>query len=318
MERIAAPLCNASAPNQRLRLLCLQHLCNAVPSSQPHTLARAFTIALQHANACGMPSVAAPSARKVSEIAKSLQNQPELERELWLAARTALDASDSRGLESHGCAVRYLRTFQGTPTSELEHAADVAAEVVVGFLNCPSAFQADFAQLDAIRNLRNSSQHSVKLQVLQTFLTSTLDEMEQVVEKRRSEMEQHGIEVATVLRKMRLNTLVQIAEDTPNQAIDKGEVASQLKVDVESVDSWIIAAMGAQIVEASIDEMNNTVTFMRLSPRVFGAREWDSLRSRLATWRDRIQNVRSQLQNRVGTKVQTPANPLSAATTPSQ
>jgi hypothetical protein len=314
VERISEPLCQPSAPNQRLRMLCLQHMCNAVPSSQPMILSRAFTIALKAANAAGLADAAAPSARKVHEIAKGVRNQPQLERDLWLAARDALAASDTRGseLEAHSCAVRYLQTFQGTPESELDQAAEVASEVVVSFLNRPNSFQADFAQLDPIQQLRNEKDHRLKHQILETLVKGTLSEMQTLLKERQLELSTSGINSEVVLRKMRLNMLVQIAEDTMQKPMEKGFVASQLDVDSAAIDSWIISAMGANLLDASIDEMNGTVTFTRASPRVFGAKDWESLRGRLASWRDRLIEARSQLHTRISEKAQTSANPLSA------
>lgn len=290
-----------TSTNQWLRLKCIQHVCNAVPESTPMAQARAFSKALRMAGQMNRASLALGAARRAEQVAKAVRSQPELERDVWLAAREVFQRAEATPSSSnvHNCSVKYMETFQGARKEELEQAAEVAAASVVTFLAAKDTFQADFASLDAVKHLSGHPKHWLKHKLLDLFLQGETQDLSKLLRSSQEDVQTLGLDAGALERKIRLNSVVSLAEQYPQQALSKSRVAKELDVAEEEVEAWVISAMGAKLVSASIDQMEETLTFTRSSPRVFAQSEWESLRSKLATWCSGLAQARSLIQSRL-------------------
>lgn len=59
---------------------------------------------------------------------------------------------------------------------------------------------------------------------------------------------------------MKLLTLCSLAAQATDKVLTFGAIQSALQVDAAEVELWVIEAIGERLLEASIDQLNSTVT----------------------------------------------------------
>jgi len=63
-------------------------------------------------------------------------------------------------------------------------------------------------------------------------------------------------------------------------------ISTTLSVDEGEVESWIILAISARILDAKLDQLRRVAIINRVTQRAFTKREWEQLGQRLHAWRD--------------------------------
>jgi translation initiation factor 3 subunit M len=90
---------------------------------------------------------------------------------------------------------------------------------------------------------------------------------------------------------MRLMSLAALGTESASGQVTYHQVQETLQVPPEDVETWIVRAIGANVLEAKMDQVRGLVMITRCLHRVFGAQQWEELASKLSQWRDAISSV---------------------------
>ncbi|KAI3665813.1 hypothetical protein L6452_44448 [Arctium lappa] len=97
------------------------------------------------------------------------------------------------------------------------------------------------------------------------------------------------------IAKMRLMSMMDLASDESGQ-IPYRLIKDTLQIEDDEVEPWVVKAITAKLIDCKIDQMNQVIRVSRYTERVFGPRQWQALREKLATWRGSIANVITTIQ----------------------
>ncbi|KAK9272559.1 hypothetical protein L1049_002933 [Liquidambar formosana] len=93
---------------------------------------------------------------------------------------------------------------------------------------------------------------------------------------------------------MRLMSLVDLSNECGQ--IPYALIEDTLRINDDEVELWVVKAITAKLIDCKMDQMNQIVIVSRCSERMFGQHQWQTLRTKLATWRGNIANVISTIQ----------------------
>nr|AFK45099.1 unknown [Lotus japonicus] len=94
---------------------------------------------------------------------------------------------------------------------------------------------------------------------------------------------------------MRLMSLVDFSSDASGQ-IPYEVIRDTLRINDDEVELWVVKAITAKLIDCKMDQMNQVVVVSHHTDRVFGQHQWQTLRTKLASWRGNISNVISTIQ----------------------
>ena len=90
---------------------------------------------------------------------------------------------------------------------------------------------------------------------------------------------------------MRLMSLAALGTESASGQVTYQQVQDTLQVSAEEVETWIVRAIGANVLEAKMDQVRRVVMITRCLHRVFGAQQWVDLANKLSQWRDAVGTV---------------------------
>lgn len=106
----------------------------------------------------------------------------------------------------------------------------------------------------------------------------------------------YDIDVTTIRYNIRLMTLCALGCDKTNLSFK--EIATTLEVDEETVEEWVVDAVGQGLMLAQIDQAMSTVCVSRSAHRSFGPEQWKSLQEKLRGLRARVSTVVDAVKKR--------------------
>lgn len=234
---------------------------------------------------------------------------PQRREILQLASEVAREGKTENAIAVH---LKYLKSFDGediatVPASALEHAKAVVADALLG----GSVFQFDhLVSSNVVKALANSSSTKPLFDLLHIFAGQNFDAFSKFVSANKSVVESIGTGAEDALsRKIRLLTVVSVASSAlANSSAVIGAdgvavstavsapysaFATALQVSEDDVESWVIDAVTAEILEAKLDQLHNVVQVSYAMQRTFDVSNWKQLGEKLATWKE---NVRGMLK----------------------
>ena len=102
-----------------------------------------------------------------------------------------------------------------------------------------------------------------------------------------------GLNHESNLKKMRLLTFMQMAEKQKEISFDT--IKSELQIDDETVESFIIEVLKTRLVKAKIDQLNRKVSVTSTMHRTFGKPQWIQLKETLTSWENSLQKVKATI-----------------------
>ncbi|KAH7532741.1 hypothetical protein FEM48_Zijuj04G0054400 [Ziziphus jujuba var. spinosa] len=249
------------------------------------------------------------------------------QRNLFLAISNVLKENKSSGKDYFKFLTKYLATFSGEDAYTLSEAKEEAVHTIVEFVKSPDMFQCDLLDMPAVGQLEKDAKYALVYQLLIIFLTQRLDAYLEFHAANSTLLKSLGLVHEDCITKMRLMSLVALGSDETGQipySVIKdtlrvsllnlsasGRVAfiswltllgltSLAQINDDEVEPWVVKAITAKLIDCKLDQMNQLVIVSRSTDRVFGQHQWQSLRTKLATWRGNIANVISTIQaNRI-------------------
>ncbi|XP_051115379.1 uncharacterized protein LOC127240638 [Andrographis paniculata] len=282
-------------PNEKpaLRLKILFNLYNLLenPYSQFFVYMKALNLA---ANGKVTEHII-PTFKKIDNLLREWNIGTKDKRDLFLAVAHILRDTKSSAKESFNFLVKYLETFNGEDASVVAEAKEEAVHAIIEFVKAADMFQGELLELPAITQLEKDSTHAPVYQLLKIFLTQRLDAYLEFHSSNSNLLKNYGLVHEECVSKMRLLSLVDLGADGSNQ-IPYSLIKDTLQINEDEVESWVVKATTAKLIDCRIDQINQVVIISRCTQRVFGIHEWDSLRAKLASWRGNIANVINTIQ----------------------
>ncbi|KAK1866165.1 hypothetical protein I4F81_008685 [Pyropia yezoensis] len=95
-----------------------------------------------------------------------------------------------------------------------------------------------------------------------------------------------GVDTAAAVHKMRLLSLISLGLDS--QQLSYETIASALDVPEAEVEEWVIRAIGLDLVDAKLNQLDRTVAVHRSTQRAFSKEEWRPLSERINVWKENV------------------------------
>ncbi|KAL0461569.1 UNVERIFIED_CONTAM: Eukaryotic translation initiation factor 3 subunit M [Sesamum latifolium] len=236
-----------------------------------------------------------PSFKKMDNFLREWNLGVKDQRDLFLTVANILKDSKSSAKDSFNFLVKYLETFSGGDALTVAEAKEEAVHAVIEFVKAPDMFQGDLLDMPAIAQLEKDAKYALVYQLLKIFLTQRLDAYLDFHSSNSNFLESYGLVHEDCVAKMRLISLVDLGNSGSGQ-IPYSLIKDTLQIEENEVEPWVVKAITAKLIDCRIDQINQVVLVSRSTERVFGLHEWESLRSKLVTWRGNIANVISTIQ----------------------
>ncbi|CAG7879369.1 unnamed protein product [Brassica rapa] len=298
-------------PNDKasLRLKILFNLYNLL--DHPNARFQVYMKALELAVSGKVADDIVPSFKKVDSFLKEWNIDIKDQRELFLAIANVLRENKSLAKESLQFVTRYLATFSNEDAQVLSEAKDEAVRAAIDFIKAPSIFQCDLLDMPAVAQLEKDPNSALVYQLLKIFITQRLDAYMEFQNANSEFLQTYVLVEEDCVAKMRLLSLVDLASDESGK-IPYASIKNILQVNDEEVELWVVKAISAKLVDCKMDQMNQFVIvrqvlyalsfglykvarilillshFSRCVESEFGQTQWQSLRTKLAAWRDNV------------------------------
>ncbi|KAK4426255.1 Eukaryotic translation initiation factor 3 subunit M [Sesamum alatum] len=282
-------------PNDKpvLRLKILFNLYNLLKN--PYSQFFVYMKALNLAVSGKVTEYIVPSFKKMDNFLREWNLGVKDQRDLFLTVANILKDSKSSAKDSFNFLVKYLETFSGGDALTVAEAKEEAVHAVIEFVKAPDMFQGDLLDMPAIAQLEKDTKYALVYQLLKIFLTQRLEAYLDFHSSNSNFLESYGLVHEDCVAKMRLISLVDLGNSGSGQ-IPYSLIKDTLQIEENEVEPWVVKAITAKLIDCRIDQINQVVLVSRCTERVFGVHEWESLRSKLATWRGNIANVISTIQ----------------------
>ncbi|KAE9590317.1 hypothetical protein Lal_00027979 [Lupinus albus] len=94
---------------------------------------------------------------------------------------------------------------------------------------------------------------------------------------------------------MRLMSLVDLSSVGSGQILYE-LMKDTLQINDDEVEQWVVKAITAKLIVCKMDQMNKVIIVSHHTDCVFSQHQWQTLRTKLVTWRGNIGNVMSTIQ----------------------
>nr|XP_043634998.1 eukaryotic translation initiation factor 3 subunit M-like [Erigeron canadensis] len=235
------------------------------------------------------------SFKKIDTLLKEWNLGLQDQRALFLAISNILKEHKSSAKENIKFLTKYLATFSGEDTHDMDEAKEEAAYTIIEFVKAPDMFQCDLLEMPAIAQLEKDTKYGLLYQLLKIFLTQRLNAYLDFHTANSELLKSYGLVHEDCIAKMRLMSIVDLASDESGQ-VSYLSVKDTLQIEDDEVELWVVKAITAKLVDCKIDQMNQVIKVSRCTERVYGTSQWQALRSKLTTWRVNIANVITTIQ----------------------
>ncbi|GJS39487.1 eukaryotic translation initiation factor 3 subunit M-like protein [Tanacetum coccineum] len=275
-----------------LRLKILFNLYNLLEN--PYCRFQVYMNALMLALAGKVVDHIIPSFKKIDSFLKEWELGVQDQRELFLAIAKVLKEHKSTPKETLKFLTKYLATFSGEDANAME-AKEEAAYTIIEFVKSPDMFQSDLLEMPVVAQLEQDAKYALVYQLLKIFQTQRLDAYLAFQTANSELLTSHGLLHEECVAKMRLLSMVDLASDESGQIL-YSLIKDTLQIEDDEVELWVVKAITAKLIDCKIDQMNQVIRVSRYTERVFGPRQWQALREKLATWKNNIANVITTIQ----------------------
>ncbi|KAK3593943.1 hypothetical protein CHS0354_011554 [Potamilus streckersoni] len=190
-------------------------------------------------------------------------------------------------------ATKVMIELLGTYTEEnASQARDDAHRCIVTCLRDPNTFLLDhLLSLKPVKFLEGESIHDL----LTIFVSGKLSEYQQFYKSNKDFIASLGLSHEENLRKMRLLTFMQLAEN--KKEIDYTTIQREMDIAEDQVEDFIIDVLRTKTVQAKIDQMQKKVLISSTTHRTFGRQQWQLLHQYLVKWQTNLSMVHSNLRS---------------------
>lgn len=292
----AGKLCKVFSNSNQLpefRLKLIQTLYNVFPPDFPYRF-QIFSAALDYAAKTNQFSVMLPYIDYINEWIKDWNASADSKRQLFLVLANQLKYLGNID-KSYYYLKRHVESFQGEPTEILQQIGTISAAVELGELSISLPDEMYFDELlhlDAVNFLRNT-EHSKLVDLLEIFMKGGPNDLKRMYENNAAVFKEHGLDYKECCKKIELLSLVSLA--SVKSDLDLSYISKCLNISNEEAEELTVRAIGQELIDAKIDQMNQIVHVRSTMQREFKRNQWEMLHSRLETWIDGVKSLLNAL-----------------------
>jgi translation initiation factor 3 subunit M len=212
-------------------------------------------------------------------------------RDLFLRIAQALDSSSNQHhlQQSQSFLLAYLNTFVMSNNKNEIPSIDVIRQVALNAIRSPTTL-ASF-QLLTFPPMKTLEQKDATLyQLLQIVCGDSIEDFTKFTQTNGQFFQTTKLDVNTVLDEMRLLALGSLGAKESN-SLTYAQVATKLDLKKSDFETWMVNAIGRGVVEAKIDQLNETIVINKVSYHVFKDEDWINISSQLKKWRASVRKV---------------------------
>jgi len=195
---------------------------------------------------------------------------------------------------------RVMIELLGTYTTEnASQAKEEAQRCIIASLADPNTFLLDhILQLKPVKFLEGQLIH----QLLTIFVGEQLDAYVKFYQKNKDFVDGLGLKHEDNLRKMRLLSFMQMAEN--RSEISFNEIRQAMQLNENEVEEFLIDVIKTRLVRAKISQGDGVVYVSSTMHRTFGTGDWQQLHSLLIGWKSNLNSVKEHLAHIASTQVE--------------
>ncbi|KAF0684900.1 Aste57867_23144 [Aphanomyces stellatus] len=200
---------------------------------------------------------------------------------LYLAIADLLEPTDAHSallfLE------KYLALFQAADASKAAAAAVRAAVLVIKSPVDSFVAHVDLIHLPAVQHLQGKDKIYDLLDIVSG---KTITDYLAFEKTSGAVLKDHGIDAAATAANMRLLTLC--AYPTGHDEIPFDDIVKTLQVADSDVETWVVRAITATLIDAKINQLGRSVVISRSLQRGFGLNDWKDLHATLLRYKTNV------------------------------
>nr|SVE73116.1 EOG090X0AU0 [Ceriodaphnia reticulata] len=275
-------------PSNKLGIICLRVLSVLFHGLDPVSSTR-YTVYHTLVQVAGqveqIKSVFADLDKMRAQLAPCKPSNDQMQKLLRILHEALLNSRESE-LASK-VMVELLSTYT---TENASQAREEAQRCIVASLADPNTFLLDhLLTLQPVKVLEGALLHDL----LTIFVTEKLSAYIKFYEEKKDFVEGLGLKHEQNLRKMRILTFMQLAENAvelPFEMLEK-----QLQLSEDQVEEFVLQVLKTKLVRARMDQLNKKVLVSSTMHRTFGKQHWQQLRELLTTWRTQLRQVKDSM-----------------------
>ncbi|GAB0490655.1 hypothetical protein MMPV_001892 [Pyropia vietnamensis] len=276
-----------------LRLRSMALLYNSVPEASTTVRYALLLNTIHLAARVGRVDMVADSViPQLSRYVAAWSLSKDAARELYAAAYDAMvSCGDTYTSAAFDINFQRLKTLNGSDSAALDAARPAASAAVVAAVSLPSMFRFDtLLELDAVTRLRESGDatSATIFRLLDLFVHGVLPDLTAFLAEDgvTETLNAAGVDAVAAVHKMRLLSLTSLGLDS--QQLSYEAIASALDVPEADVEEWVIRAIGLDLVDAKLNQLDRTVAVHRSTQRAFSKEEWRPLSERINVWKENV------------------------------
>lgn len=106
-----------------------------------------------------------------------------------------------------------------------------------------------------------------------------------------------GVDFESIEQKTRVAALAAVASKASSRTLGYNEIASAIDVEEDEVETWVINAIRAGLVEGRLSQLDQKFDIHRASPiGSFGIEEWKQIQNKLDVWKSSLRDILQVVQ----------------------
>jgi len=234
--------------------------------------------------------------RDIAKVSEEWYLTKDQRIELYIQCAQALDNEG----DSNGSFKVYFQAFKLINTlsaKEAKQQKSSAENFVLCALKSPGVINLEeILLLDAVQDLKESSKEIFNL--VDLVVSSDMAKFKKELDSYNKLMEQHKVSKQMVQEKKRFVQIcsINIESSTGNKMTFK-EVAKMLDLKEDDVEEWAITAINNDIIDARIDQIEESIVIKTHKLRQLSNDEWNKVKAKVTTWRERFESIEQVLQH---------------------
>lgn len=187
---------------------------------------------------------------------------------------------------------KFFQTLKSsqTPINFTADLQEIVITTILSGIRSPiSAFSGRMALLEAVQVFKFGEPLTTLVEVLRIINDGALRDYQAFAPKAADVFEKFSIDSAVIEHRLRLLALCSLASNAVDKTLSFKAIADVLGCSIDGeVEIWVIEAISESLIEATIDQVNQSVSISKYAHRSFGMNDWRSLQAQLRRLRSNV------------------------------
>jgi len=288
VETLLSNITKDTSSGAALRIQLLNRLYNLFNAKSQYRC-QIFLAILQFALASDNTGVVVSVSDRLDEITRQWEVNVEKKREISKLMCEITKKNSPQSKQALAAAVRYLRSFENT-SDDVSAAQDIAKDALVLSLRLEDMYE-DILELRAVEQLKDDKTY----QLVKLFAEENIDSYETFKKSNSDIFATVGLSEEECTHKIKLLTLTSLACEKKN--LSYNDIQQALHIEADQVEEWIIQAISAGLIDAKLNQIDETITVRTSKHRTFKDSQWKQLQTALTKWKANVNALSESLKS---------------------